>query len=185
VNVSATRLPEVLVVEPTVFGDERGYFFESYSESRYRDARIEGTFVQDNLSMSRRGALRGLHCQNPNAQGKLVSVFQGEIFDVAVDVRVGSPRFGSWTAEILSEENKRQLYIPPGFAHGFCVLSDTALFHYKCTDYYHPASELTVAWDDPALAIEWPVGDPVVSEKDATGIRLADFPEERLPRFTG
>lgn len=184
-KVTPTALPEVLLIEPKVFGDERGFFFESWESSRYGEAGIAPDFVQDNLSKSRRKTLRGLHLQQPHGQGKLVSALEGEVWDVAVDVRIGSPRFGRWIAETLSADNKRQLYVPPGFAHGFCVLSDTALFHYKCTDTYHPECEVTVAWNDPALGIDWPVGDPIVSEKDNAGIALADLPESRLPAFEG
>ena len=182
-KVTPTALPEVLLIEPQVFGDERGFFFESWESDRYREAGIAETFVQDNLSKSRRKTLRGLHLQQPHGQGKLVSALEGEVWDVAVDVRTGSPRFGRWIAETLSADNKRQLYIPPGFAHGFCVLSETALFHYKCTDSYHPECEVTVAWNDPALGIDWPVEDPIVREKAESGIALADLPESRLPSF--
>jgi dTDP-4-dehydrorhamnose 3,5-epimerase len=185
VIVTPTLLPEVLLIEPKFFGDDRGFFFESFAKNRYREAGITATFVQDNLSRSRRGTLRGLHLQHPHGQGKLVSVLEGEVYDVAVDVRIGSPRFGVWTGQVLSAENRRQLYIPPGFAHGFCVLSENALFHYKCTDYYHPETELAVAWNDPALAIEWPIENPIVSDKDAHADALKDLPEERLPAFVG
>lgn len=184
-KVSATDLPEVLLVEPDVFGDERGYFFESHSTAKYREAGIQATFVQDNLSHSEGGILRGLHLQHPNDQGKLVSVLVGEVFDVAVDVRVGSPRFGRWTGHTLSADNKHQLFIPPGFAHGFCVTGTHALFHYKCTDTYDPKTELTVAWNDPALAIQWPVTNPVVSPRDADAPALADIDRNRLPKFSG
>ncbi|RMG87623.1 MAG: dTDP-4-dehydrorhamnose 3,5-epimerase [Candidatus Dadabacteria bacterium] len=182
-RVVETELPGVLLVEPRVFGDERGYFLETYQARRYAEAGIPGPFVQDNLSFSRRGVLRGLHYQHPHGQGKLVWVLQGEVFDVAVDIRRGSPFFGRWVGVRLSAENKRQLWIPPGFAHGFCVVSETALFAYKCTDYYAPEAEGTVRWDDPALAIDWPVADPVVSAKDAAGLRLAEIPPERLPAY--
>lgn len=184
-NVLPTRLPEVLLVEPRVFGDERGYFFESWAASRYEGAGIPGPFVQDNLSRSRRGILRGLHLQNPHAQGKLVSAVMGEVFDVAVDVRVGSPRFGQWVGVTLSDTNRRQMWIPPGFAHGFVVVSEEALFHYKCTESYHPESEMSVRWNDPALAIEWPLADPVLNDKDRGAPALADIDRHRLPVFTG
>jgi dTDP-4-dehydrorhamnose 3,5-epimerase len=182
-NVIPTRIPDVFVIEPRVFGDARGYFFESWAASRYEGAGIAGPFVQDNISRSRRGILRGLHLQNPHAQGKLVSALEGEVFDVAVDVRVGSPHFGQWVGERLSSENHRQLWVPPGFAHGFCVLSDDAIFHYKCTDAYHPECELSVAWDDPGIGIEWPLGAPTLNDKDRSGLRLADIPLERLPPY--
>ncbi len=182
-RVTPTELPEVLVVEPRVFGDERGYFLETFQARRYAQAGIPGPFVQDNLSFSRRGVLRGLHYQHPHGQGKLVWVLQGEVFDVAVDIRRGSPTFGRWVGVWLSAENKRQLWIPPGFAHGFCVVSETALFTYKCTDYYAPEAEGTVRWDDPELGIAWPVSDPIVSPKDAAGLRLREIPAQRLPPY--
>jgi len=182
-NTNSTRLPEVLLIEPRVFGDARGSFFESWAAARYSDAGIAGPFVQDNVSRSRRGILRGLHLQHPHGQGKLLSVLEGEVFDVAVDVRVGSPRFGHWVGEVLSAENHRQLWVPPGFAHGFCVLSDDAIFHYKCTDTYHPECELTLAWNDPALAINWPIAAPTLNDKDAAGLHLADIPAPRLPVY--
>ncbi len=182
-RVTPTELPEVLVVEPRVFGDERGYFLETFQARRYAQAGIPGPFVQDNLSFSRRGVLRGLHYQHPHGQGKLVWVLQGEVFDVAVDIRRGSPTFGRWVGVWLSAENRRQVWIPPGFAHGFCVVSETALFAYKCTDYYAPEAEGTVRWDDPDLGIAWPVRDPIVSPKDAAGLRLRDVPAERLPPY--
>ena len=141
-NVIETKLPGVLIVEPKVFGDDRGYFFETWQKSRYEAMGIKGKFVQDNVSFSAHGVLRGLHYQHPHDQGKLVSVLQGEVFDVAVDIRVGSPTFGQWVGVHLSGDNYRQLWIPPGFAHGFCVLSDTALVAYKCTDYYAPGAEV-------------------------------------------
>jgi len=183
-KVEKTTLPEVLLIEPVVHGDERGYLFESWSQARYRDAGIDVPFVQDNISRSRRGILRGLHLQNPNAQGKLVSVLAGEVFDVAVDVRVGSPRFGRWVGVTLSEANARQLWIPPGFAHGFCVTSDVALFHYKCTGLYDRACEISVRWDDPAIAIEWPDASPSLNAKDAEAPVLAAL-TARLPRYAG
>jgi dTDP-4-dehydrorhamnose 3,5-epimerase len=183
VNVLETSLPGVLIVEPRVFGDARGHFFESFAAGRYAAAGIPGPFVQDNISRSRRGILRGLHLQNPHAQGKLVSALVGEVFDVAVDVRVGSPTFGKWVGVTLSEANHRQLWVPPGFAHGFCVTSDEAIFHYKCTDAYHPECELSVRWNDPAIAIEWPVAEPTLNDKDAKALRLADIPRDRLPSF--
>jgi dTDP-4-dehydrorhamnose 3,5-epimerase len=175
-------LPEVRLVEPKVFGDERGFFFESYHEARYREAGLPARFVQDNVSRSSRGVLRGLHLQNPHGQGKLVYVLEGEVLDVAVDVRVGSPTFGRWVAASLSAANHRQLYVPPGFAHGFCVRSERALFAYKCTDFYHPEHELGVAFDDPDLGVEWPPGEKIVSARDRAHPRLRDVDESRLPR---
>lgn len=183
-KVSETKLPGLLSIEPRVFGDERGFFLETWASQRYRDAGMPQSFVQDNLSRSRRGTLRGLHLQHPHGQGKLVYVISGEVYDVAVDVRVGSPSFGQWYGETLSGDNKRQLFIPPGFAHGFCVTSDEALFAYKCTEAYHPESELTILFDDPKLGIDWPVTSPTLSSKDRDGVLLERVPEGRLPRFS-
>ena len=173
-KVIETELPGVLIVEPDRFGDARGFFQEIWHEGRYRDAGMPGSFVQDNLSLSVHGVLRGLHFQNPNGQGKLVYVLQGEVFDVAVDIRAGSPTFGKWSGATLSGDNALQFYIPPGFAHGFCVTGETALFAYKCTDFYNPQTEGAVRWDDPAIGIDWPVSNPVVSAKDAEAPLLAD-----------
>lgn len=162
------RLEGVVLVEPRVFGDERGFFLETFREDRYGEELLEAgqRFVQDNHSRSSRGVLRGLHFQTRRPQGKLLRCVRGEIYDVAVDVRRGSPQFGQWIAVTLSAENKHQLYVPPGYAHGFQVLSDSADVEYKCTDYYDPEGEGGVRWDDPALAIPWPVANPVVSDKD-------------------
>jgi dTDP-4-dehydrorhamnose 3,5-epimerase len=182
-RVEATPLPGVLLIETRRFRDPRGYFQEMWNQQRYREAGVPGEFVQDNLSMSRKGVLRGLHYQLPHAQAKLVSVMEGEIWDVAVDLRLGSETFGRWHAETLSAENARQLYIPGGFAHGFVVLSETALVSYKCTDHYHPEAEHTLLWDDPELGIDWPVADPVLSEKDGAGRLLRDIPRDGLPRL--
>jgi dTDP-4-dehydrorhamnose 3,5-epimerase len=181
-RVVPTQLPSVLLIEPKVFGDARGHFFETWHRERYAESGVPREFVQDNVSRSQRGILRGLHLQEPFGQGKLVQVLDGDVFDVAVDVRVGSPSFGHWVGERLSSDNHRQLYIPPGFAHGFCVVSESALLLYKCTELYHPETEISVAWNDPALAIDWPVANPVLSQKDATAKNLADIPKERLPR---
>jgi dTDP-4-dehydrorhamnose 3,5-epimerase len=183
--IRQTDLPGVLLIEPQVFGDERGFFLEAWSADRYEGQGIAARFVQDNLSKSRRGTLRGLHLQNPYGQGKLVQVITGEVFDVAVDVRVGSPTFGRYYGAMLSEANKHQLYIPPGFAHGFCVTSDEAIFAYKCTEGYHPEAELTIAHDDPDLGIPWPLSSRTLSKKDLAGLRLAAAPRERLPRYQG
>ena len=179
-RITETELAGVLLVEPDVYGDARGYFLETWSRARYAAAGLDVDFVQDNLSLSRRGALRGLHFQNPQAQGKLVCVVSGEVYDVAVDVRAGSATFGRWVGVTLSGEDKRQLYVPPGFAHGFCVTSETALFAYKCTRPYSPAAERGVRWDDPDLGIDWPLSDPLLSEKDRTAPRLRDVPPEWL-----
>jgi dTDP-4-dehydrorhamnose 3,5-epimerase len=170
----------LLTIEPKVFGDARGFFLESWNLRRYREAGVGVDFVQDNVSFSRRGILRGLHFQNPNPQGKLLQVLQGEVFDVAVDIRRSSRTFGKWHGLVLNAENKRQFYVPPGFAHGFAVLSETALFHYKCTEFYSPADETAIRWDDPDIGIEWPLNEPLLSERDAKGLRLCDVPPERL-----
>jgi dTDP-4-dehydrorhamnose 3,5-epimerase len=182
VNTVETTLPGVLIFEPDVFGDARGFFLETYNRARYEKHGLPA-FVQDNLSYSERGVLRGLHFQHPKAQGKLVSVLQGEVFDVAVDVRVGSPSFGEWTGVYLSGENKRQLYVPEGFAHGFVVTGDAALFHYKCTACYSPQTERSVLWNDPEIGIEWPVDEPALSAKDRAALPLGEIPAERLPRY--
>jgi len=174
-QVIQTALPGVLLLEPRVFGDERGFFFESFNDKLFTQAvGAPVAFVQDNHSRSSRGVLRGLHYQlPPHAQGKLVRVVRGEVFDVAVDIRAGSPTFGRWVGEVLSEQNKRQLWIPPGFAHGFVTLSETADFLYKTTDFYAPQAERCIAWNDPAIGIRWPYeGQPQVSAKDAQGVAL-------------
>jgi len=175
-QVVRTAIPDVLIIEPKVFGDERGFFFESYNGKAFREATgLDVQFVQDNHSKSVRGVLRGLHYQIQQPQGKLVRCVQGEVFDVAVDIRQGSPTFGKWVGELLSGENKRQLWIPAGFAHGFVVLSETAEFLYKTTDYYAPQFERCIAWNDPALAIDWQIESaPALSAKDAAGALLAD-----------
>ena len=179
-NITRFDIEGLMLIEPKVFGDARGFFYESWNERRYREAGIAAAFVQDNLSFSRRGALRGLHFQNPTPQAKLVTVLQGEVFDVAVDIRRGSPTFGRWHGVNLSADNKRQFFVPVGFAHGFAVLSETALFAYKCTDFYSPRLEGTVAWDDPDIGIRWPVTNPVLSDKDQRGMRLKDVPPGKL-----
>ena len=174
-----TAIPDIVVVEPQVFGDARGFFFESFNQRRFEAAiGRPAPFVQDNHSRSGRNVLRGLHYQLPHPQGKLVRVVAGEVFDVAVDLRRGSPTFRRWVGEVLSAENKRQMWVPEGFAHGFLVLSDAAEFLYKTTDYYHPESDHCIRWDDPDLAIAWPLAGatPVVAAKDAAGGRLADAP---------
>src|SRR5450432_1665112 len=180
-----TVLEGVTIIEPGVFGDGRGYFLETYNFARYSEAGIGATFVQDNLSLSARGVLRGLHFQNPQVQAKLVTVLQGEVYDVAVDVRVGSPTFGKFVGVVLSGENKRQLYIAEGFAHGFCVTSETALFMYKCSDRYAPESEGGVLWNDPDVGIPWPLAQPTLSPKDENLPRLKDLNPTRLLPYRG
>lgn len=177
-----TALPGVLVVEPDVYRDPRGFFLETYHERKYREGGVPGPFVQDNQSRSARGALRGLHAQLRNAQGKLVRAIEGEIFDVAVDIRRGSRHFGRWYGVVLSAENFRQCYIPPGFAHGFCVLSEHAQIEYKCTEFYDPDSEVSIQWNDPALGVEWPVANPLLSARDREARLLTDY-RDQLPRF--
>jgi dTDP-4-dehydrorhamnose 3,5-epimerase len=174
VKVLPTDIPGVLLFEPRVFGDARGHFLETYHQQRYADAGVPGPFVQDNLSRSTRGTLRGLHFQQPHPQGKLVQCVAGAVWDVAVDVRQGSPTFGKWVGVELSADNRRQLWVPEGFAHGFCVLSESADFSYKCTALYSPETERTIRWDDPALAIPWPVTQPLLSAKDAAAPRLSE-----------
>ena len=181
-KITPTRLPEVLLIEPDVFGDARGFFMESWHRRRFAEAGLDVDFVQDNHSRSGAGVLRGLHYQLQQPQGKLVRVVAGEVFDVAVDSRHGSPRFGQWTGEVLSEDDFRMLYVPPGFAHGFCVLSERADFLYKCTDYYNPGDEYGIAWDDPAIGIEWPGGPFTLSDKDRANKPLADM-AAHLPRY--
>jgi dTDP-4-dehydrorhamnose 3,5-epimerase len=185
-NVVATDLPGVLIIEPKVFGDARGFFLESWHRDRYASHGIPADLVQDNQAYSRHGVLRGLHIQHPHSQGKLVQVVMGEVFDVAVDLRRGSPTFGRWVGVHLSGENKRQLWVPEGFAHGYYVTADEALFSYKCSDYYHPETELCVRWDDPQIGIDWPLkGAPALSAKDSAGLRLGDMPADRLPVYQG
>jgi len=180
-TVKETALPGVLIIEPDVFQDTRGYFMETYHRGKYADNGLKQTFVQDNISYSQRGALRGLHYQHPHAQGKLVQAVRGRIFDVAVDIRRGSPTFGRWTGEYLSDRNNRQLFVPGGFAHGFCVVSEDALVMYKCTDLYAPECEGGVLWSDPDIGIDWPVAEPLLSEKDARYPYLRDIPPATLP----
>lgn len=181
--IEPTPLSGMVLIKPDVFGDARGYFLESWNRRRYAEAGLDVEFVQDNQSLSRRGILRGLHFQNPHPQGKLVQVLLGEVFDVAVDIRLGSPTFGQWYGTVLSEANHHQLYVPEGFAHGFCVTSETALFAYKCTDFYDPAGEFSIRWDDPELGIEWPIEAPLLSAKDQAGRLLKDIPRESLPAW--
>ncbi|CAI1125302.1 dTDP-4-dehydrorhamnose 3,5-epimerase [Serratia fonticola] len=169
-QVTDTKIDGVKIIQPKVFGDARGFFLETFEKRRYQEMLdIDLDFVQDNHSRSSRGVLRGLHFQKINPQGKLVRVVRGEVFDVAVDIRPGSPTYGAWEGVILSEENKTQFWVPPGLAHGFVVLSDVADFEYKCTDYYNPAHEDCLLWNDPAVGIEWPLENPLLSEKDKIG----------------
>ncbi|MES2007433.1 MAG: dTDP-4-dehydrorhamnose 3,5-epimerase [Pseudomonadota bacterium] len=175
-NIIRTEIPEVLIIEPKVFGDDRGFFYESFNARQFEDATgLKREFVQDNHSRSAHNVLRGLHYQIQHPQGKLVRVVAGEVFDVAVDLRRSSPTFGKWTSAVLSAENKRQLWVPEGFAHGFIVTSDYAEFLYKTTDYWYPEHERSVAWNDPSLGIEWPLsGEPVLAAKDAAGRKIAE-----------
>jgi dTDP-4-dehydrorhamnose 3,5-epimerase len=182
-KITPTDLPEVVLVEPDVHRDARGFFLETWHARKYAEAGLDLTFVQDNHSRSARNTLRGLHVQLARPQGKLVRVTQGEIFDVAVDVRHGSPSFGRHVGVVLSADNFRQLWIPEGFAHGFCVLSETAEFQYKCTDFYDPTSEIVVAWNDPAIGIEWPIQEPLLSDRDRAGRPLADHASSALPSY--
>ena len=175
-KVSHSKLQGCLIIEPRVFGDERGFFLETFQAVRYeQEAGIDLPFFQDNHSRSARGVLRGLHFQKTKPQGKLVRVVRGEVYDVAVDIRKGSATFGEWEGVILSEDNKKQFWVPPGFAHGFVVLSDTADFEYKCTDYYDPSDEGSILWSDPDLNIPWPIANPVLSTKDESAKRLVDL----------
>jgi dTDP-4-dehydrorhamnose 3,5-epimerase len=183
-KVTKTKLPGCVVVEPAVFGDERGFFFETWNAERFGQRGLPTKFVQSNVSSSSRGVLRGLHYQWPNPQGKFVSVLEGEVYDVAVDIRRGSPTFGQWEAVILSAENKRQFWIPEGFAHGFAVVSERALFSYLCTAGYDKAADAGVRWNDPAIGIDWPVAAPLLSAKDEAAPLLADVAPERLPIYT-
>lgn len=180
-KVTPTEHPEVLLVEPDVFGDARGFFMETFHAAKYGAAGLPAAFTQDNHSRSAAGVLRGLHYQLRHPQGKLMRVVCGAVFDVAVDIRRGSPRFGQWVGMELSEQNQRQLYVPPGFAHGFCVLSERADFLYKCTELYAPGDEYGIAWDDPDLAIDWPPMPYLLSEKDRTFPKLSD--SEHLPVY--
>jgi dTDP-4-dehydrorhamnose 3,5-epimerase len=180
-NIIPTELPGVTIVEPKVFGDARGYFMETFNRDRYVAAGLPALFAQDNISYSRHGVLRGLHFQNPYQQGKLVYVLQGEVFDVAVDIRRGSPTFGRWVGVTLSAENKRQFYVPAGYAHGFCVTSESAVFAYKCTEVYHPETERTIRYNDPRIAVDWPVKNPTVSERDSRAPLLDELPDMFFP----
>jgi len=180
-----TEIPEVILIEPDVYRDPRGFFLETFHAEKYREGGINVVFVQDNHSCSVKNTLRGLHAQLDRPQAKLLRVIAGEIFDVAVDIRRGSPTFGQWVGISLSAENHRQLYVPVGFAHGFCVTSERAEVEYKCTDFYHPAGEITVRWDDPRIGIEWPIEEsPILSDKDRSARTLEEV-MERLPEMHG
>jgi dTDP-4-dehydrorhamnose 3,5-epimerase len=185
VNLIETELPGVVIVQPRVFDDARGSFMETWHQARYAGLGVPENFVQDNLSRSTKGVLRGLHYQHPHGQGKLVQVLEGEVFDVAVDIRRGSPHFGRWIGVNLSAYNRRQLYIPPGYAHGFCVLSSVALLFYKCTDFYYSEDEVCVNWSDPDIDIAWPVVQPLLSDKDGSAPMLKDIPQHRAPVYGG
>ena len=178
-----TAIPGVIVIEPQVFRDSRGFFLETYHQGKFAELGVAEVFVQDNHSCSRRGTLRGLHYQLRHPQAKLCRVIRGEVRDVAVDIRRGSPTFGKWTSAVLSAENMRQIYIPRGFAHGFVVVSEEAEFLYKCSDFYDPASENGLRWSDPQLAIDWGIAEPIVSAKDSRYPRLAEVSPEMLPVY--
>ena len=182
-QIHPTRLDGLVIIEPKVFTDPRGFFFESYHNHRYRENGIPCSFVQDNQSFSIKNTLRGLHYQYPHGQAKLVSVIKGEVFDVAVDIRRSSPTFAQWEGVHLTERNHLQLFIPEGFAHGFCVLSDDAVFSYKCSDYYTPSAEHGIVWNDPDIGIIWPVKNPLLSEKDSRYPRLTDMSKSDFPVF--
>lgn len=182
-KIVETSLAGCVVIEPAVFGDARGFFMETWNAQRYGQHGLPTSFVQSNVSSSAKGVLRGLHYQWPNPQGKLVSVLEGEVYDVAVDIRRDSPQFGQWTAVILSGENKRQFWIPEGFAHGFAVLSERAIFSYLCTNQYDKDADASVRWDDPAIGIDWPVSAPSLSAKDAAAPLLQDVAAQRLPDY--
>ncbi|WP_455209240.1 dTDP-4-dehydrorhamnose 3,5-epimerase [Kaarinaea lacus] len=185
-NVIETPIDGVKVIEPKCFGDARGFFLETFSAQRYLDVGIQTVFVQDNHSRSGKGVLRGLHYQLRHPQGKLVSVVRGEVLDVVVDIRVGSPTFGQWYGAVLNDDNHRQMYVPPGLAHGFVVLSDMVDFVYKCTDYYHPEDEKGVLWNDPAIGVEWQIDQPLLSEKDRHNKTLAELQaDNELPLYEG
>lgn len=183
IKYTETDLPGVLLIDPAVFKDSRGFFMETFHQKKYAEAGIDHAFVQDNYSHSTRGTLRGLHYQLNYPQGKLVYVITGEIYDVAVDIRRGSPGFGKWVGQYLSDKNRRQIFVPEGFAHGFCVLSETADVLYKTTDLYNPDDEYGVLWSDPTIGIDWPVEMPVVSDKDKQFPGLKEAPEENLPIY--
>jgi dTDP-4-dehydrorhamnose 3,5-epimerase len=178
-----TSLPGVYLIEPTLFEDERGFFFESYNENKFAELGVKDRFVQDNHAKSVKHTLRGLHYQIEHPQAKLCRVIQGEVLDVVVDIRRGSPHFGKWESGVLSAENKRQMYVPPGFAHGYVVLSETAEFLYKCSDFYYPEHERGVAWNDPEIGVSWGVENPILSARDRKSPRLSKIPPANLPAY--
>lgn len=182
-KVTKTKLDGALIFEPKVFGDNRGFFMETWNYQRYKEAGLDVKFIQANLSKSAQGVLRGLHFQNPNPQGKLVQILTGEVFDVAVDIRQGSPTFGQWHGEILSGDNNKQFYIPEGFAHGFCVLSETAIFSYMCTNIYDASADNSLLWNDPEIAISWPISNPLLSDKDKNAQPLSSINPGNLPCY--
>ncbi len=182
-KIVRASIPDVLIIEPQVFGDSRGLFLETYSRKKYYEAGLDCTFVQDNYSNSSKDVLRGLHYQLNYPQAKLVHVLKGRVFDVAVDIRRGSPTFGRYVGEVLSAENHRQMFIPEGFAHGFCVLSDRAAFYYKCTGFYHSEDDMGISWADETAAVSWPVTTPFLSDKDLVLPMLKDIPENLLPMY--
>ncbi len=182
-NVSGTTIEGVMVFEPRVFDDNRGFFMETYQKERYKQAGIDCHFVQDNLSYSVQGTLRGLHYQLHHPQAKLIQVIYGAIFDISVDIRRGSSTFGKWTGVHILGKNRRQVFVPVGFAHGFCIISNSAYVLYKCSDFYKPEDEMGILWSDPEIAIEWPISDPLLSVKDREYPCLSDVPENRLPLY--
>jgi dTDP-4-dehydrorhamnose 3,5-epimerase len=182
-KIMETGIPGLVIIEPVVHGDDRGFFMETWNAARYESAGLPGRFVQSNLSRSGAGVIRGLHFQNPEPQGKLVSVLEGRVFDVAVDIRPDSPAFRQWAGVELSAQNHRQLYIPEGFAHGFCVLGESALLSYFCTAFFRPEFDRAIAWNDPDIAVRWPIESGQLSSKDASAPRLRDFAEDSLPRM--
>ena len=182
-KVTKSILQGAMVFEPKVFGDDRGFFMETWNYNRYKEAGLDVKFVQSNLSKSSKGVLRGLHFQQPNPQGKLVQILTGEVFDVAVDIRKGSPTFGQWHGETLSGDNHKQFYIPEGFAHGFCVLSEMAIFSYMCTNFYDAKTENSLLWNDPQIEIDWPIDCPLLSDKDKNGLELKAITPNNLPVF--
>jgi dTDP-4-dehydrorhamnose 3,5-epimerase len=182
-KIIKTKLEGVVIIEPQVFGDDRGFFLETWNYDKYRKAGLDVKFIQSNLSKSAQGVLRGLHFQNPKPQGKLVSVVEGEVFDVAVDIRKGSPTFAQWHGVLLSAENKKQFYIPEGFAHGFCVTSKSAIFSYMCTNIYDAQADNSIAWNDAQIAIKWPICEPVLSDKDTIAPSLDTIDPKKLPHY--
>lgn len=183
VKIVETSIPGVIFIDPHLYRDSRGFFMETYSQKKYAKAGVDHLFVQDNYSHSKRGTLRGLHYQLIHPQGKLVYVVTGEIFDVAVDIRRGSPTFGKWMGGLLSTENRRQVFVPAGFAHGFCVLSETADVMYKCTDFYTSGDEYGIFWADQSIGIDWPIDNPILSAKDSNNPRLSEVVEDLLPTY--